>query len=139
MAFFQQKRAQEQATRRMRSFSDVESLTDEAEYEEDGAEGFRDDPLYDDGLYEDDYGPGEFGAPDWDEDAEDPDANEEWTEEELAEERKHKFRILSGVGDLTAILVGVAVILVLSALLIQMVHFATSDLSQNFTLFATHF
>ena len=72
-------------------------------------------------------------------DAEDPDANEEWTEEELAEERKHKFRILSGVGDLTAILVGVAVILVLSALLIQMVHFATSDLSQNFTLFATHF
>ena len=90
-----------------------------AEYDD----GFQDDDLYNDGMYDD------FGD----------EAEEEWTEEELAEEKKHRFRILAGVGDLTAILVGTALILVMVALLIQMINFVTADISQNFTIWTTKF
>ena len=92
---------------------------EDAEYDD----GFQDDDLYNDGMYDD------FGD----------EAEEEWTEEELAEEKKHRFRILAGVGDLTAILAGTALILVLVALLIQMINFVTEDISQNFTIWTTKF
>lgn len=71
----------------------------------------------------------------------DPEEDEsgEWTEEDLAEERKRKFRIAAGVGDLVAILAGTAVILVLAAFLISMVQFVSADFSQNFSIWATKF
>ena len=75
----------------------------------------------------------------WNEEEYEDPSEEEWTEEELAEERKRKFRIAAGVGDLAAVLAGTAVILALAALLIQMYHFVTADISQNFTIWATHF
>ncbi len=46
---------------------------------------------------------------------------------------------MAGVGDLTAVLAGVGVILVLVAFLISMVRFVSSDLSQTVSILSTGF
>ena len=61
------------------------------------------------------------------------------SEEERRLEKRRRFRIAAGIGDLSAILFGTALILVLVALLINMIQFVTSDFSQNFSLFQTRF
>ncbi len=61
------------------------------------------------------------------------------TEEELQAERRRRFRIAAGVGDLTAVLLGVAVILLLAALLISMITFVENDLSKSFSDWITRF
>lgn len=129
MAYFQRKRAdeEEQYTRKFRTIQQESIRTEEAEAE-------AEEEYYDDGL----------DALNWEEEEQDgalpeEEAEEEWTEEELAEERKRKFRIAAGVGDLAAILAGTAVILVLAALLISMIRFVSSDITQNFTIWATKF
>jgi ferric-dicitrate binding protein FerR (iron transport regulator) len=120
MAYFQHKSGQDASyTRR---FAPPSPEQEETWSEEEDAWG-EEEPLYDDGFDEMDGEPEE----------------EPLSPEERRRENRRRFRIAAGFGNLGATLVGVAVILVLSALLIQMVHFATSDLSQNFTLFATHF
>ena len=55
------------------------------------------------------------------------------SEEERRLEKRRRFRIAAGIGDLSAILFGTALILVLVALLINMIQFVTSDFSQNFS------
>ncbi len=138
MAYFQKRHTEESEayTRRfspMNNQGGAEEDSDGLEYEDEYEESYREAEAYDDGLDEDGN-----DFMNWNEEDEDS-AEDEWTEEELAEERKRKFRIAAGVGDLTAILVGTAVILALAALLIQMYHFVTADISQNFTIWATHF
>ncbi len=72
---------------------------------------------------------------------EDPEEESEPDPEEarmLAEEdrqsRLHKLRIAAGVGDLGAVVVGVAVILLLVAFLISMIRFVSSDFNHFFSL-----
>ena len=129
MAYFQRKRAdeEEQYTRKFRTIQQESIRAEEAEPDQE-------EEYYDDGL----------DALNWEEEDRDgtlpeEEAEEEWSEEELAEERKRKFRIAAGVGDLAAILAGTAVILVLTALLISMIRFVSSDIAQNFTIWATKF
>ena len=64
---------------------------------------------------------------------------DELTEEERKEERRRHYRVMAGVGDLTAVLAGVGVILVLVAFLISMVRFVSSDLSQTVSILSTGF
>ena len=69
---------------------------------------------------------------------------EEEPEEEIPEEvrlreKRHKYRVAAGLGDLGATLVGVVVILALVAFLFTMLRFLSSDLSQNFFLLQTRF
>ena len=61
------------------------------------------------------------------------------SEEEKLEEKRRRFRIAAGIGDVSAILFGTALILVLVALLINMLQFVSSDFAQNFSLFQTRF
>ncbi len=103
----------------------------EAGYVDGYDEGYDDYDGYDDGFdkgYDDGF----------DELATDPE-EEELSEEEMREEQKRKFRIAAGAGDLTAVLAGVAVILVLVAFLINMIQFVSSDFTQTFSLWATKF
>ncbi len=98
-------------------------------------EGRDDYDGYDDG-YDDGFDSGYDDG--FDELAMDP-GEEELSEEEIREEQKRKYRIAAGAGDLTAVLAGVAVILVLVAFLINMVQFVSSDFAQTFSLWATKF
>ncbi len=96
-------------------------------------------PVYDDGYddgfddgfddgYDDGFDELAAGAPE-----------EELSEEEIREEQKRRFRIAAGAGDLAAVLAGVAVILVLTAFLINMIQFVSADIMQNFSLWVTKF
>ncbi len=64
---------------------------------------------------------------------------EEIPEEELQKEKRRKYRVAAGFGDLGATLIGVGVILLLAALLLQMLQFVSTDISQNFSLLQTKF
>ncbi len=95
----------------------------EAREEEDGEEDGYDDGF--DGLTD-----------------EEPPAEEEeelLSEEERLQEKRRRFRIAAGIGDVSAILFGTALILVLVALLINLIQFVSSDFAQNFSLFQTRF
>ncbi len=72
---------------------------------------------------------------------EDEPAEEEETlsEEERRQAKLRRFRIAAGIGDLSAILFGAALILVLVALLINMIQFVSSDFAQNFSIWQTRF
>ena len=83
----------------------------------------------------------EYMESDYDDGFDDPAETEE---EELSEEersviRKKRFRILSGAGNLTAVIAGTVVILVLLALLMNMIGFVLNDADRNFTLFQLRF
>jgi hypothetical protein len=83
----------------------------------------------------------EYVESDYDDGFDDPAEPEE---EELSEEerdviRKKRFRILSGAGNLTAVIAGTVVILVLLALLMNMIGFVLNDADRNFTLFQLRF
>ena len=69
------------------------------------------------------------------EDAGDPE--EDLSEEEKKEIRKKRFRMMSGVGNLTAVIAGTVVILVLLALLMSMIGFVLNDMNRNFALLQT--
>ena len=83
----------------------------------------------------------EYVESDYDDGFDDPAEPEE---EELSEEernviRRKRFRILSGAGNLTAVIAGTVVILVLLALLMNMIGFVLNDADRNFTLFQLRF
>ena len=65
--------------------------------------------------------------------------DEELTEEERVRIRRKRFRLLSGAGNLTAVITGTVVILVLLALLMNMIGFVLNDADRNFTLFQLRF
>ncbi|MBE5803197.1 MAG: hypothetical protein E7316_01625 [Clostridiales bacterium] len=59
------------------------------------------------------------------------------TEEERREARQMKWKMLAGVGDFIGVLAGTVVILLLVALLINLITWVQSDISQSFTLWQT--
>lgn len=92
-----------------------------------GAEARDDMPEYVESDYDDGF-----------DDPEEPE-EEELTEEEQREIRKKRFRVLSGAGNLTAVIAGTVVILLLLAFLMNMIGFVLNDADRNFTLFQTRF
>ena len=91
--------------------------------EQENDPGYDDGDGYDDEAYEDDYDDG-FDEPD---DAE-YDEEDELTEKEKQEQKKTRVQLLFGAGDLTGIIVGTVVILLLLAFLFQMVNFVRDDI-----------
>ena len=84
------------------------------------------------------YDAQDYVESDYDDGFDDPDETEEepeLTDEEKDAIRKRRFRMMSGAGNLTAVIIGAAVILVLLALLMSMVSFVLNDADRNFTLF----
>lgn len=82
---------------------------------------------YDDEEYEDDYDDGlDDGYDDLNGAVEDE--GEELTEKEKQERKKTRIQLLFGAGDLTGIIVGTVVILLLLAFLFQMVNFVRDDI-----------
>ncbi len=85
----------------------------------------------------------EYLESDYDDGFDDPedagDEDEELSEEEKKEIRRKRFRMMSGAGNLTAVIAGTVVILVLLALLMSMVGFVLNDVNRNFTLLQTKF
>lgn len=70
---------------------------------------------------------------------EDTDQDDGLTEDERREETRMKYRFAANMGNLVAVIFGTAVILVLIALLISMLNFLFSDISQSFSLWSTKF
>lgn len=56
------------------------------------------------------------------------------TDEEKQELRRSTWQLLAGLGDFAGVILGTAVILVLIALLVSLMNWLVSDVSQTFTL-----
>ena len=67
----------------------------------------------------------------------DLDDDELLTDEERAALRRTRWRVLANLGDFIGVIAGTAVILVLIALIISLVHWVSSDITQSFTLWQT--
>jgi len=67
----------------------------------------------------------------WDED---PLSEELLTEEERQELRRSTWQLIAGLGDFAGVILGTAAILVLIALLVSLINWLASDISQTFTL-----
>ena len=63
----------------------------------------------------------------------------ELTPEEKKAIRTKRFRMASGAGNVTAVITGTLVILLLLAFLMNMIGFVLNDADRNFTLFQTRF
>ena len=98
---------------------------EEEEYLPEGAFAPEDDqawaPLFD--------GEDEFA-----DDVEDLDPEAFLTEEEKAELRRSRWQLIAGLGDFAGVVLGTAVILVLAMLLISLINWLVSDVSQSFIL-----
>ncbi len=70
----------------------------------------------------------------WDDDPDAPITPDMLTEEERAEMRRNNWRLLAGLSDFGAVILGTAVILVLVALLVSLLNWLVNDISQTFTL-----
>ena len=83
---------------------------------------------------------GEYIESDYD-DGFDDDSGEVETlsEEEINENRRNRFKLLSGISDVAAVIIGTAVILVLLALLMSMIGFVLNDADRNLALFQNRF
>ena len=83
----------------------------------------------------------EYVESDYDDGFDDPDeqVEAELSKEERNEIRKKRFRVLSGAGNLTAVIAGTLLILILLALLMNMIGFVLNDADRNFTLFQLRF
>ena len=112
MAYFQQKTGGDNSY--TRQFSPARDQDPETDWEEDE---------YDDGFDE----------------LTEEEPPEEFSEEERRAERERKYRVAAGFGNFGAIVVGTLVILALTAFLINMIRFISSDFSQNFSLWQTKF
>ena len=83
--------------------------------------------------------PDDYLESEYDDGFDDPAPEEELSDEEKEEIRKKRFRIMSGAGNITAVIAGTVVILLLLALLMNMIGFVLNDADRNFTLFQTQF
>jgi hypothetical protein len=114
MAYFREPSGQEDAYARQFSPPPAD------EQEEDFYDG------YDDGFdepYEDD----------------DPDGLPELSEEEKADIQKKRAKVLFEAGNITGIIVGTVLVLLLVTILFSMAYFVRSDIMRNFTLFRIQF
>lgn len=68
---------------------------------------------------------------------EDPLADDLLTDEERQELRRSTWQLLAGLGDFAGVILGTAAILVLTALLVSLLNWLVSDISQTFTLWQT--
>ena len=59
------------------------------------------------------------------------------TEEERASLRRTRWQVLANLGDFIGVIAGTAVILILIALIITLVHWLRSDITHSFTLWQT--
>lgn len=107
---------------------------------------FQQDPEPEQPIYDDDFAPEEDDVPVelpydsiYDQpDPEDDELDDELlTDEEKAALRRSHWRVLANVGDFAGVIVGTAVILILIALIISLVHWVRSDITQSFTLWQT--
>ena len=103
---------------------------------------FQQDPEPEQPIYDDDFAPEEDDVPvelpyDSIYDQPDPEDDELLTDEEKAALRRSHWRVLANVGDFAGVIVGTAVILILIALIISLVHWVRSDITQSFTLWQT--
>ena len=124
MAYF--KRNQEEETRLQQRISAPEESEGKTwDWTDTGGRLFDGEQDYDDG----------FDALDADED--DEAETDRLIREEMKERLRKRVRILRDMSNLTGILVGTAVILLLLAFFFNMLHFVVSDITKNFTLFQT--
>lgn len=84
---------------------------------------------------EDDYDDG-FDEPYEDDD---PDGLPELSEEEKADIQKKRAKVLFEAGNITGIIVGTVLVLLLVTILFSMAYFVRSDIMRNFTLFRIQF
>ena len=71
----------------------------------------------------------------------DEDENEppELSEEEKADIQKKRAKVVFEAGNITGIIVGTVLVLLLVTILFSMVYFVRSDITRNFTLFRIQF
>ena len=83
----------------------------------------------------------EYIESDYDDGFDDPAEEEEEiiSPEEKKAIRTKRFRMASGAGNVTAVITGTLVILLLLAFLLNMIGFVLNDADRNFTLFQTRF
>ncbi len=83
----------------------------------------------------------EYVESDYDDGFDDPGEPEEpvLSKEERNAIRKKRFRIMSGAGNLTAVIAGTLLILILLALLMNMIGFVLNDADRNLTMFQLRF
>lgn len=74
----------------------------------------------------------------WDPAMEDPLTEELLTDEEREELRRSNWKLVASLMDFVAIIAGTAAILILIALLVSLLNWLVSDVSQTFTLLQTH-
>ena len=84
---------------------------------------------------EDDYDDG-FDAPYEDED---PDDLPELSEDEKADIQKKRAKVVFEAGNITGIIIGTVLVLLLVTILFSMAYFVRSDITRNFTLFRIQF
>ena len=84
---------------------------------------------------EDDYADG-FDDPYEDED---PDDLPELSEDEKADIQKKRAKVVFEAGNITGIIVGTVLVLLLVTILFSMAYFVRSDITRNFTLFRIQF
>ena len=107
---------------------------------------FQQDPEPEQPIYDDDFAPEEDDVPVelpydsiYDQpDPEDDELDDELlTDEEKAALRRSRWRVLASLGDFAGVIAGTVVILILIALIISLVHWVSSDITQSFTLWQT--
>ena len=59
------------------------------------------------------------------------------TDEEKAALRRNRWHVLANLGDFIGVILGTAAILILIALILSLVHWVRSDITQSFTLWQT--
>ncbi len=135
MAYFKQNESEETRRNRM--------ITPDREYDQPYPAG--NDPAYEQ-QHTETYYTGEEYTPEDDEEYDDgfdePDEEEpedELTESEKKELKKERIQLLFGAGDLTGIIAGTVVILLLLAFLFQMVKFIQDDIRDFFTTIGRFF
>ena len=107
---------------------------------------FQQDPEPEQPVYDDDFAPEDLDASaemPYDSVYDQPDPEDLYldddllTEEEQAALRRSRWRVLASLGDFAGVIAGTAVILILIALIITLVHWVRSDITQSFTLWQT--
>ena len=106
---------------------------------------FQQDPEPEQPVYDDDFAPEEDDIPvelPYDSVYDQPEEvyledEDLLTDEEKASLRRSRWRVLASLGDFAGVIAGTAMILILIALIISLVHWVRSDITQSFTLWQT--
>ena len=129
MAYFKQNELEETRRNALASSEQEFDPDEDPEFDQDYDEYINE---YDNNDYYDDYDDG-FDEPD------DEQFDEELTEEEKKARKKDRIQLLFGAGDLTGIIVGTVMILLLTAFLVQMITFVRDDIKDFLDAFGRFF